>query len=143
MPQEDYRGRLGDARRAPRGPARGTIMKTKAAIRRAAPAVIRKCLDGRAGGFSTQEVFDAVPEFASSYRTSNALGTALGDGVRGSGLGLHRDAEGTFRRCRDNAALAAAALDDDEFAALADELGLAGPEALAEAIDRLPPAPAA
>ena len=38
----------------------------------------------------------------------------MGDGVRGSGLGLHRDETGNFRRCRDNAALALAELSDAE-----------------------------
>jgi hypothetical protein len=116
-------------------------MKTKSMVRKAAKVVIRRCLDGQPGGFDTREIFEAVAEFAASYRTPNALGTALGDGVRGSGLGLHRDQAGQFARCRDHAALAAAELGDDEFAALAQELGYGGPDELADAIDRLPTAP--
>jgi hypothetical protein len=110
-------------------------------VRLAAPAIIRLCLDGRPGGFGAREVFDGVPEFAATHRTPHALGAAMGYGVRGNGLGLHRDAEKKIRRCRDNAALAAAVLDDEEFAALAARLGYPGPDALAEAIDGLPRAP--
>ena len=92
-------------------------MKTKSLIRKAAESVVRECLDGQPGGFSTRQVFDRVAEFATSYKSPNALGTALGEGVRGSGLGLHRDEAGNFRRCRDNAALAVAELSDAERAA--------------------------
>lgn len=116
-------------------------MKTNSMMRLAATFVLSKCLDGRPGGFTTREVFDGVPEFANSYRSPNALGTALGNGVRGKGMGLHRDLNGKFLRCRDNAALAATNLTDDEFAALAVELGLPDPDALADLIDRLPAAP--
>lgn len=115
-------------------------MATKEMIRLAAAPVIEACLDGQAGGFGARKIFEAVPEFAARYETANVLGTALGDGVRGSGLGLHRDADGKFRRCRDNAALAAAVLGDDEFAALAAGLGFRDADGLADAIDQLPSA---
>jgi hypothetical protein len=115
-------------------------MRTRSLTHHASPHIIRLCLDGQAGGFSTREVFGGIPEFATSYKTCNSLGTALGDGVRGRGLGLHRDRSGRFLRCRDNAALAAAALGDAEFEALARELGYDGPDELGDAIDRLPPA---
>ena len=116
-------------------------MKTKAILRKAAESVVRKCLDGQPGGFSTREIFDQVAEFATSYKCSNAIGTALGDGVRGSGLGLHRDETGNFRRCRDNAALALAELSDAERELLARQLTFSGTNGLIDAIDRLPPAP--
>ena len=137
----DFESVFDDVRRAPRRPARGAVMKTKAILRKAAESVVRKCLDGQPGGFSTREIFDQVAEFATSYKCSNAIGTALGDGVRGSGLGLHRDETGNFRRCRDNAALALAELSDAERELLARQLTFSGTNGLIDAIDRLPPAP--
>ena len=137
----DFESMFDDVRRAPRRPARGTVMKTKFIIHKAAESVVRKCLDGQPGGFSTREVFDQVAEFATSYKSPNAIGTAMGEGVRGSGLGLHRDETGNFRRCRDNAALALAELSDAERELLATELTFSGTDKLLEAIDRLPPAP--
>ena len=86
--------------------------------------MIRECLTGNPKGFTARRVFDQVPAFGAGYTDANALGTALGDGVRGKGLGLHRDEAGEFRRCRDNAALAAAELTDEEFLALASSLGI-------------------
>jgi hypothetical protein len=133
--------RFANARRASRVPVKGMVMKTNSMMRLAAASVIRECLDGQSGGFSTREVFESRTEFVTSYRTANALGTALGDGVRGKGMGLHRDLNGKFLRCRDNAALAATNLTDDEFAALAFELELPDPDALADLIDQLPAAP--
>ena len=137
----DFDSVFDDVRRAPRRPAREAVMKTKALIRKAAESVVRKCLDGQPGGFSTREIFDQVAEFSGSYTSPNALGTALGDGVRGSGLGLHRDEAGKFRRCRDNAALALTALGAAERELLARELSFSETRDLFDAIDRLPPAP--
>jgi hypothetical protein len=133
--------RFPSACRAVHVAAKKMVMKTDSMTRMAAATVIRKCLDGQPDGFSTREVFDSTTDFVTSYRTANALGTALGDGVRGKGMGLHRDQNGKFRRCRDNAALAASNLTDDKLAALAVELGLPDPDALADLIDRLPAAP--
>ena len=134
-----FRSRLGDARRAPKQAAKDTKTTTKETIRLAAASVIEACLDGQAGGFGARKIFEAVPEFAARYDTANVLGTALGDGVRGSGLGLHRDAEGKFRRCRDNGA-AAAELREDEIDDLAAELGFRDADGLADAINQLPSA---
>ena len=140
---DSFRSRLGDARRAPKRAAKDATMTTKGMIRLAAAPVIEACLDGQAGGFGARKIFEAAPEFAARYNTANVLGTALGDGVRGSGLGLHRDEAGEFRRCRANAALAAAELTDEEFLALASSLGYPTGDALTDAINCLPPAPVA
>jgi hypothetical protein len=114
---------------------------TKSLIHDAAPVVIRECLAGNANGFTARQIFDQVPAFGAIYKDANALGTALGEGVRGKGIGMHRDRDGSFLRCGDNAALAAAKLSDDEFAALAVELGFSSPDELVNAINQLPPAP--
>ena len=105
--------------------------------------MIRECLTSNPRGFTARQVLDQASALGKSYTDSNALGTARGDGVRGKGLGLFRDAAGEFRRCRDNAALAAAELTDEEFLALANSMEYSTADALADAIDRLPPAPVA
>ena len=138
-----FRDKLSDVRRAPKGAFRTSLAGTKSLIHDAAPVVIRECLIGNTKGFTARQVFNQVPAFGAIYTDANALGTALGDGVRGKGLGLHRDEAGEFRRCRDNAALAAAELTDEEFLALANSLGYPTVDALTDAIDRLPPAPVA
>ena len=138
-----FRDKLSDVRRAPKGAFRTSLAWTKSLIHDAAPVVIRECLIGNTKGFTARQVFNQVPAFGAIYTDANALGTALGDGVRGKGLGLHRDEAGEFRRCRDNAALAAAELTDEEFLALANSLGYPTVDALTDAIDRLPPAPVA
>ena len=129
-----FRDKLSDVQRAPKRVSRTSLMGTKSLIHNAAPVVIRECLTGNPKGFTARRVLDQVPALAAIYTDANALGTALGDGVRGKGLGLHRDGAGDFRRCRDNAALAAAKLNDDKFAALAAEL-VGVPDGLADAID--------
>ena len=138
-----FRDKLSDVRRAPKGAFRTSLAGTKSLIHDAAPVVIRECLIGNTKGFTARQVFNQVPAFGAIYTDANALGTALGDGVRGKGLGLHRDEAGEFRRCRDNAALAAAELTDEEFLVLANSLGYPTVDALTDAIDRLPPAPVA
>lgn len=138
-----FRDKLSDVRRAPKGAFRTSLAGTKSLIHDAAPVVIRECLIGNTKRFTARQVFNQVPAFGAIYTDANALGTALGDGVRGKGLGLHRDEAGEFRRCRDNAALAAAELTDEEFLALANSLGYPTVDALTDAIDRLPPAPVA
>ena len=77
---------------------------------------------------------------AANYTDANALGTAMGGGVRGHGLGLHRDRDGSFLRCRDNAALAAEHLEDAEIDDLAAEIGSRDADGLADAINQLPAA---
>ena len=138
-----FRDKLSNVQRAPKRRSRTSLAGTKSLIHNAAPVVIRECLTGNSKGFTARRVFDQVPAFGASYTDANALGTALGDGVRGKGLGLHRDEAGEFRRCRDNAALAAAELTDEEFLALASSLGYPTVDALTDAIDCLPPAPVA
>jgi hypothetical protein len=138
-----FEDRLGTARRAARRIAKGVCMKTEVALHSVAGIVIGKCLAGQAEGFTAREVLDDCPTLAGAYRTANALGTMMGAGVRGKGLGLHRASTERFARCRDNAALAASRLSDDELSALAADLGFADAEALIDAIDRLPVAPSA
>jgi hypothetical protein len=138
---DDVRSKFLNVHRAPKGVAKSSRGGTKALIRGAAPVVISECLNGTGDGFTPRAIFDQVPRFAASYTSANALATALGAGVRGRGLGLHRDPAGRFLRCRENAALAAAELGDGEFAALVRGLGYDGPDELGDAIDRLPPAP--
>lgn len=136
-----FRHKLINVQRAPKRMSKTTRGGgTRSLIRAAAPVVIRECLAGNVNGFTARQVFDQVPAFAAIYADANALGTALGQGVRGKGLGLHRDGADDFLRCRDNAVLAAAELSDEEFAALAAVLGFSSPDELADAIDRLPSA---
>jgi hypothetical protein len=130
--------RFGDARRAPRKLAKGLVLQTEVQIRSAAPIVIGECLSAQSRGFSAKEVLDASPQLSTVYVTANALGTALGDGVRGKGLGLYRDRTGRFLRSRTNAALAASRLSDDELTALAADLGFDDAAALIDAIDAPP-----
>ena len=78
-----------------------------------------------------------MPEIKEAYATPNALGTCLGTGIKGTGMGLHTK-QGTFARCRENAALAASCLSDEAFGNLAVELNYEEPEGLAEAIAALP-----
>ena len=136
-----FRDLLGPARRAPKSVHRQGL-KTKAMITHAARAVVRECLKDARGGFTAKEIFVQVPVLAASYTDANALGTALGEGVRGRGLGLHRDRDGSFLRCRDNATLAAEHLEDAEIDDLTAELGFRGADGLAEAINQLPSAQA-
>ncbi len=138
-----FRDKLSDVQRAPKGVSRISLAGTKFLIHNSAPVVIRECLLGNLRGFTARQVFEQVRAFGAIYTDANALGTALGDGVRGKGLGLYRDEAGEFRRCRDNGGLAAAELTDDEFLALAISLGYPTADALADAIDHLPPAPVA
>ena len=106
--------------------------------KKAARAVIEECLDqSQPSGFTTREIYEAVPEIKEAYATPNALGTCLGTGIKGTGMGLHTK-RGTFARCRENAALAASYLSDEEFTALASDLGYDSPEALVEALTNLP-----
>jgi hypothetical protein len=133
--------RLGTARRAARRTAKGVGLKTDATIRTAAGVVIDECLVGHSEGFTARVLLERCPTLAAAYRTPNVIGTMLGDGIRGKGLGLHRDSKGRFSRCRDNAALAASRLSDDELSDLAADLGFAHAEELIDAIDRLPAAP--
>jgi hypothetical protein len=118
-------------------------LKTDTVIRTAAGIVIDECLAGQSEGFTASALLERCPTLAAAYHAPNVIGTALGEGVRGKGLGLHRDLQGRFSRCRDNAALAASRLSDDELSDLAADLGLADAEALIDAIDRLPAAPVA
>ena len=106
--------------------------------KKAARAVIEECLDqSQPSGFTTREIYEAVPEIKEAYATPNALGTCLGTGIKGTGMGLHTK-RGTFARCRENATLAASCLSDEEFGNLAVELDYEEPEGLAEAIAALP-----
>ncbi len=67
--------------------AKNTATQLKA---KAAPAVIKECLDTtKTGGFTTRDIFEAVPEVKAAYETPNALGTCLGTGIKGTGMGLH------------------------------------------------------
>ena len=104
----------------------------------AARAVIEACLDQtQTNGFTTREIYEAVPEIKAAYASPNALGTALGSGVKETGMGLHGKG-GAFARCRDNATLAAGCLSDKAFSQLATDLGYNSPNELAEAIAALP-----
>ena len=115
--------------------AKNTATQLKA---KAAPAVIQECLDQtQTNGFTAREIYKAVPEIKAAYATPNALGTCLGTGIKGTGMGLHTK-RGTFARCRENAALAASCISDEEFTALASGLGYDSPEALAAALAALP-----
>ena len=78
-----------------------------------------------------------MTEIKAAYETSNVVGTCLGTGIKGTGMGLH-SAKGAFIRCQENAVLAASCLSDEEFAALAEEAGFDSPEALVEALTNLP-----
>ena len=103
-----------------------------------AHAVITECLDQtQTNGFTTRDIFEAVAEIKAAYESPNALGTCLGAGIKGTGMGLHGKA-GAFARCRENAALAASCLSDEAFGNLAVELDYEEPEGLAEAIAALP-----
>ena len=115
--------------------AKFTATELKAKV---AHAVITECLDQtQTNGFTTRDIFEAVAEVKAAYETPNALGTCLGTGIKQTGMGLHTS-KGAFARCQENAVLAASCLTDDDFAALAEELGIDGPEALAEALINLP-----
>ena len=136
-----FRDLLGPARRAPKGAHRQGL-KTKAMITHAARAVVRECLKDARGGFTAKEIFVQVPVFAASYTDANALGTALGEGVRGRGLGLHRDRDDSFLRCRENATLAAEHLEDAEIDDLTAELGFRAPTVSPKpSINSRPPRP--
>ena len=103
-----------------------------------AHAVITECLDQtQTNGFTTRDIFEAVAEVKAAYETPNALGTCLGTGIKQTGMGLHTS-KGAFTRCQENAVLAASCISDEAFAALAKELGIDSPEALAEALINLP-----
>jgi hypothetical protein len=117
-------------------------MRTKDMIRKAAGSIVRRCLQDQPGGFTAQQILEDTAALAAYYHSPNALRTALGAGVRGTGLGLHRDRQGAYLRCRENGAVALleAELSEEELAALATELGFADLDGLVEAIDRLPPA---
>ena len=116
--------------------AKYTATQLKAKV---APAVIKECLDQtQTNGFTTRAIYEAVPEIKAAYASPNALGTALGSGVKETGMGLHSK-NGAFARCRENAVLAAGCLSDQQFEALAEELGHDGPEGLAQAMNALPP----
>lgn len=118
------------------GKAIYTATQLKAKV---APAVIKECFDqNQTDGFTTRDIYEAVSEIRTAYATTNALGTVLGTGIKGTGMGLHSK-QGAFARCQENAALAAGCLSDQEFAALAEQLGHDGPEGLAKAIAALPP----
>ena len=80
-----FRDKLSDVQRAPKRGSRTSLAGTKSLIHNAAPVVIRECLTGNPKGFTARRVFDQVPAFGASYTDANALGTALGDGVRGKG----------------------------------------------------------
>ena len=115
--------------------AKYTAEQLKAKV---APAVIKACLDQtQTNGFTTHEIYEAVPEIKAAYKTPNALGTALGSGVKETGMGLHSK-NGAFARCQENAVLATTCLSDEEFTALASDLGYDSPEALAAALAALP-----
>ena len=115
--------------------AKYTATQLKAKV---APAVIKECLDTtKTSSFTTRDIFEAVAEIKAAYESPNALGTCLGSGVKGTGMGLH-SAKGAFARCQENAVLAASCLSDEAFAALAKELGYDSSEALAEALTNLP-----
>jgi hypothetical protein len=130
---------LGDAEPAPRGDGgKARIMSLDALLGLACPEVLAKCLDG--ADFSAAQIREAVPQIAQAYANANVLGTALGDGVRGSGLRLWRGPRGLFRACRENAVLAAKRMKPGELDAAARKRGLAGIQELAQAIQRLPSA---
>jgi hypothetical protein len=119
------------------GKAIYTATQLKAKV---APAVIEECLKtAKTSGFTTRDIFEAVPEIKAAYDTPNALGTCLGTGIKGTGMGLHSAKGGTFARCQENAVLAAGCLmTDEDFEALAGKLGFENAEALAEAMTSLP-----
>jgi len=115
--------------------AKNTATQLKAKV---APAVIQECLDQtQTNGFTAREIYKAVPEIKAAYKNPNALGTSLGTGIKGTGMGLHRK-NGAFARCRENAVLAANCLSDDAFSQLASDLGYNSQDELAEAIAALP-----
>ena len=138
MSMSTFRSLLPSVSKAPANQhtkAKFTATQLKAKV---APTVIKECLDTtKTSGFTTREIYEAVPEIKEAYATPNALGTCLGTGIKGTGMGLHTK-RGTFARCRENAALAASCLSDEAFGNLAVELDYEEPEGLAEAIAALP-----
>ncbi len=138
MSMSTFRSLLPSVSKAPasqHSKAKFTATQLKAKV---APEVIEECLNTtKTSGFTTRDIFEAVPEIKTAYQTPNALGTALGTGIKGTGMGLHGKG-GAFARCRENASLAASCLADEAFGKLAADLGYDEPEGLAEAIAALP-----
>jgi hypothetical protein len=78
-----------------------------------------------------------VPEFQGVYSAPNALGTLLGKGVAGHGLGLFRRGD-AYPPTYANGRQLAQRLTSAQFEQVARRLGFDGVEALAAAVRKLP-----
>ena len=136
--QISFRRLLPSVSKAPANPSskcKNTTAQLKAKV---ACTVIEECLDQtNTNGFTSRTIFESVAEIKAAYKNPNALGTSLGTGIKGTGMGLHRK-NSAFARCRENAVLAANCLSDDAFSQLASDLGYNSQDELAEAIAALP-----
>lgn len=82
-------------------------------------------------------LMEGVPEFQKAYASPNALGTLLGKGVAGHGLGLFRRGD-AYPPTYANGWQLAHRLTSGQFEQVARRLQLDGPEALAAAVRQLP-----
>jgi hypothetical protein len=82
-------------------------------------------------------LLEDVPEFKRVYSSPNALGTLLGKGVAGHGLGLFKRGD-AYPPTYANGWQLAQRLSSAQFEQAARRLGLDGVEALADAVRKLP-----
>jgi hypothetical protein len=88
--------------------------------------------------FSAAELVAAVAWLAARYAKSNVVGTILGQGVRGTGLKLWRQANGRIAACRENAALVLVRATADQVQRVVDELALSSTDELVRKLEELP-----
>jgi hypothetical protein len=84
-----------------------------------------------------RSLMEDVPEFQQVYRTANSIGTLLGKGVAGHGLGLFRQ-DDAYPPTYANGWQLAQRLNSAQFEQVARRLGFDGVDALAAAIRGLP-----
>ena len=113
------------------------ILSAETIVRLAARFILRLIVAGEVGEFSAEDVRQNVPEFTEAYDRANIVGTMLGRGVHGKGLGLARGAGGRFLMSHENACRVVHRLDQEDIDATVEAMEITTDE-LTAAIKALP-----
>ena len=139
MPSDHFNDLLAEFPLPPPAASRRTaaILGAETIIHLAAQFILRLFVAGDSSDFSAEDVRRNVPEFREAYAKANIIGTFLGRGVHGKGLGLARGARGRLLVSYDNACRVVHHLEQAEINHVADAVGMSVDE-LAAAIEALP-----